>query len=309
LNGKLATRYEHWSGSNPVLGKPKWLRTWAEAGTVKIRTDTTPKLADRMYDPKTKRIRISHDVVWLRRMFFEKDVKLADDPYKIDFEMLETQTFHVLEAGKGTQTETVKMGTGTVEGVTVPQDDAKENPEMETVSSAHNLGARSTDLITTRSGRSVRAPQRLSEELDEETGAVNFEIKLTGAEETYYKAMSMSPEEYPGEIALVGAAISGGFTNTTELHVGNFEEAMSSPDRAQVEKAIEEEHNRMIKSKVNVPRSSVNKKDLIDSTWSIKKKSDGMYRARVVARGFKQIDGIHYHEDNKLAPVVNDMMI
>jgi hypothetical protein len=48
---------------------------------------------------------------------------------------------------------------------------------------------------------------------------------------------------------------------------------MSSLDQAQVEKAIEEEHDRMIKSKVfkPVPRSSVNKKDLIDSTWSIKK--------------------------------------
>jgi hypothetical protein len=69
------------------------------------------------------------------------------------------------------------MGTGTVEGVTtieMPQDDVKKNPDAETVSSAHNLGALSTDLIPTRSGHSVRAPQRLIEELDEETGAVNF---------------------------------------------------------------------------------------------------------------------------------------
>jgi hypothetical protein len=80
-----------------------------EAGTVKIRTDTTPKLEDRMYDPKTKRIRISRDVVWLHHMYFEKDVKLAGDPYIIDFETLETPTFHVLEEGKGTQTETVNM--------------------------------------------------------------------------------------------------------------------------------------------------------------------------------------------------------
>jgi hypothetical protein len=67
----------------------------------------------------------------------------------------------------------------------------------------------------------------------------------------------------------------------------------------------------MIKSKVfkPVPRSGVDKKDLIDSTWSIKKKSDGTYRARMVARGFKQIDGIHYHEDNKSARVVNDITI
>ena len=62
-----------------------------EAGTVKIKTDTTPKLDDRsvhcifvgyslthpadcfwMYDPKTHRVPVLHDIVWLHRMFYEK---------------------------------------------------------------------------------------------------------------------------------------------------------------------------------------------------------------------------------------------
>ncbi len=45
IDGKNATRYEHWHGS-----LPKWvrhLRTWGESGTVKVKTKTTPKLADR----------------------------------------------------------------------------------------------------------------------------------------------------------------------------------------------------------------------------------------------------------------------
>ena len=68
-----------------------YLHTIGEAGTVKITSDTTPKLQDcgihcifvgyalnppegcyRMYDPATHRVRQSRDVVWLHRMFYEK---------------------------------------------------------------------------------------------------------------------------------------------------------------------------------------------------------------------------------------------
>jgi hypothetical protein len=45
IDGKVATRYEHWCGR-----LPKWikhLRTWGECGTVKVKNDTTPKIADR----------------------------------------------------------------------------------------------------------------------------------------------------------------------------------------------------------------------------------------------------------------------
>jgi hypothetical protein len=45
LDGKLATRYEHWEGSNPKLAKH--LRIWGEVVTVKIKTDTPPKLNDK----------------------------------------------------------------------------------------------------------------------------------------------------------------------------------------------------------------------------------------------------------------------
>jgi hypothetical protein len=39
------TRYKHFCGKNPKFAKH--LRTWGEAGAVKIKTKTTPKLADR----------------------------------------------------------------------------------------------------------------------------------------------------------------------------------------------------------------------------------------------------------------------
>jgi len=95
IDGVSATRYTHFYGANP-----KWvehLRTWGEAGTIKIATDTTSKLMDKgvacmfvgypldhsaetykMYDPKTNRIHVTSDIIWLNRMFFEKKSAVAE---------------------------------------------------------------------------------------------------------------------------------------------------------------------------------------------------------------------------------------
>ena len=45
------------------------------------------------------------------------------------------------------------------------------------------------------------------------------------------------------------------------------------------------------------------------STWAMKKKANGTHRARVVARGFEQIEGVHYDGASIAAPVTNDMSI
>jgi hypothetical protein len=44
---------------------------------------------------------------------------------------------------------------------------------------------------------------------------------------------------------------------------------------------------------------------ILTSTWAMKKKADGTQRARINARGYEQVDGVHYDE-SKAAPVVND---
>lgn len=48
---------------------------------------------------------------------------------------------------------------------------------------------------------------------------------------------------------------------------------------------------------------------IITSTWAMKKKSKGVYRARLAARGFEQQEGIHYDSTNTSSPVVNDITI
>ena len=90
IEGIKLTRVEHWGGS-----LPRWvgyLRTWGEAGVVKLKTKTSAKLVQngvtcmfvgyalnhegnvyRMWDPSTRRIHVSRDIIWLERMFFENN--------------------------------------------------------------------------------------------------------------------------------------------------------------------------------------------------------------------------------------------
>lgn len=48
---------------------------------------------------------------------------------------------------------------------------------------------------------------------------------------------------------------------------------------------------------------------ILTSTWAMKKKANGKFRAQLNARGFKQIDGEHYDKSEKSSPVVNFMTI
>ena len=115
-----------------------------------------------------------------------------------------------------------------------------------------------------------------------------------------------------GEIACVGAGIGGGFENTSELHVVKYEAAMNSPDAAKWTKAVEEEDQRMEENGVwsPVPKSEVPADaKILTSTWAMKKKSNGTYRARLNGRGFEQVPGIHFDPKSIAAPVVSMMTI
>jgi hypothetical protein len=54
-----------------------------------------------------------------------------------------------------------------------------------------------------------------------------------------------------------------------------------------------------------VPRGS----KILTSTWAMKKNANGVHQARLNARGYEQVDGEHYNEDAKFAPVVTDATI
>ena len=122
--------------------------------------------------------------------------------------------------------------------------------------------------------------------------ATSYEISLSQPEYNFYSVMTQLEGDVGElaclstikgmEFALIGSALGGGFENTTELHVLNFREAMASSDKDKWMRAMEEEHDRMIKHKVwkAVPPSAVPKGEkIITSTWANKKKSNGTYRA------------------------------
>jgi hypothetical protein len=87
INNVKATKYIHWEGNNPKF--VSYLRTWEEAGVVNLKSKQTSKIIDRgykcmfvgyphnhasdtfcMWDPRSRRIHITRDVIWLNKMVF-----------------------------------------------------------------------------------------------------------------------------------------------------------------------------------------------------------------------------------------------
>ena len=110
------------------------------------------------------------------------------------------------------------------------------------------------------------------------------------------------------ELSAVGAGVGGGFKSTDELRVMNYKDAMNSEDAEAWKSEIKCEKDRFDKFgaltpvKMNeVPKGS----KIMTTTWTMKKKASGKLRGRLNARGYKQIDGMHYVAESIVAPVTN----
>jgi hypothetical protein len=114
------------------------------------------------------------------------------------------------------------------------------------------------------------------------------------------------------EFANVGAGIGGGFTNTKELKVINYKEAVNGPDGVSWQAEVENEYQQMVANKVfevvlrkDLPAG----KKIIDSVCVMKKKSNGTLCGRMNASGFKQVKGQHYNGTTISSPVTNSATI
>ena len=160
-------------------------------------------------------------------------------------------------------------------------EDEVEEPQPLRRSTRINFGKPEARLIEQCEGRQVGA------------------VSLDGPEVSYLEALlqtqalEVADDELlasSDELALVGAGLGGGFTNTKELKVMKFKEAMASSDKDKWQTAVDKEHDCMKKHNV---WKAVNAEDIpsnttvITSTWAMKKKSNGTYRARLNARGFE----------------------
>ena len=80
----------------------------------------------------------------------------------------------------------------------------------------------------------------------------------------------------------------------------NFEEAMMSPDSAKWLEAMKSEMRSMYENKVWTLVEFPDDRQAIENKWIFKRKTDAdsvtIYKARIVAKGFRQVQGVDYDE-------------
>ena len=164
INGVSKTRQEHWGAT-----LPKWsnaLRTWGEAGVVTLKSKMTPKMANkglscmfvgyapqhaegvyRMWDPTTGRIHVTRDIVWLRRMYFQRQPAGVEITTGVDSVVRES-------GNEATPTVTPNEATPTV----TPKSEVNQNVNA-SISSESDTG-RNVSSETLDSHRQMNAPHR-----------------------------------------------------------------------------------------------------------------------------------------------------
>ena len=81
----------------------------------------------------------------------------------------------------------------------------------------------------------------------------------------------------------------------------NYEKAMVSPDSANWLEAMRSEIRSMYENKVWTLIDLPNDRRAIEIKWIFKRKTDAdssvtIYKARIVAKGFRQVQGVEYNE-------------
>jgi Reverse transcriptase (RNA-dependent DNA polymerase)/Zinc knuckle len=302
INGKENTRYGHWENENPKY--LKYLRTWGEAGVVKLRDRNYTKLDDRgytcmfvgysqshssdtyrMWDPRSKRVHITRDIRWLKKMYFQ-ELSIVQHNFSIDDITDPKSNIRIDDDSQHTNGNSDESLSENDNLDNESQGNNYEDYDEHGNNENDNNDCGEENLRTTRSGRIVRPPSR-------------FKEFTTIGTDGYY------------ENALAGV-IEDEIISTEEYHVMNYNRAMSSKDRQKWIHAVKEEHDRMVNANVwtAVDRHEINDSDkILTTTWAMKKKPNGTFRARINARGFEQIDGLHYNSSNTAAPVTNDTTI
>ena len=89
----------------------------------------------------------------------------------------------------------------------------------------------------------------------------------------------------------------------------NYEEAMMSPDSAKWLEAMKSEMGSMYENKVWTLVDSPDDRQAIENKWIFKWKTDAdssvtIYKARIVAKGFRQVQGVDYDESFSLVSML-----
>ena len=342
------TRFERFG-----LPIPKWaatglIKTFGEAGIVKRGKGS--KLQDRgvpmifvgyaanhahdcyrMWNPVSKQITETRDVIWLHRMYYQNDVsgigllpriKLHEEHILSD--AMRVMYPGLLEAGGSDPVlnrsdwesedtpPPIKECEDNSHGDSVHEDREGDDSDEESTESNKSSDSTHTDvsqtepedkhneeLYRTRYGRVPKQRDLY------QPGTVMMEMGAMVAEMNLMANGMDSKSTH--EVMMVGAT-GEGFDNTNELRVMTYDEAIREPDAKEWQLEIDKEHERMMSHKawIAVPRSEVPKgTKILGSTWAMKRKANGTRRARLNTKGCSQRPGLHYDEDNISSPVTN----
>ena len=343
INGREATRYIHQYGVNPPFAN--YLRTWGEAGVVKTKTRTTPKQNVKgvtcmfvgyatdhegdcyeMWNPPTRRLLTSRDITWLNRMYFQKD-KPDDDIVEIDDsddDTVESESTMEDNDDDPDAEAPPQLEGGVEEAKEEDSDDddneSEEEEEEQPKTTRYGRLRRKRMMMDPSNPKTVvdkRALEALNRHKARAAAADNPDLNAVLQElQSQGEKLTAIQNELGlaavNDVGLVGAGIGGGYSNTQELHVMKYNEAMATKDKDYWAKAVDEEYQRMMKYDVfTVIKHTDLPKDakVLTTTWAMKKKPNGTFRARLVARGFEQENKIHYQDNDIAAPVVNDVTI
>jgi hypothetical protein len=342
IDGVTKTRIEHFG--RPVPKFANHLRTWGEAGTVTIRHKMQPKLEDRgmtcvfvgyavdhegdcylMWNPTSKGVYTTRDIIWLNRFYYQKIHDVDDDDedllHIVATDKVDDAVEGESDAGAGIATvRREPYGAGmAIASRTDEEGSTRRSTRVRFSKDTYEAGTSGMEPYVTKDDDNENQTNE-DEDQDQEDAdndetemaawLSEVEIDLTPAEEKFYEGMRSVNEIH--ELGLIGAGIGGGFVHTSELKVMKYKEAMAGPDKEQWEKAVEDEHDKFVKygvfkavRKEDVPKNV----KVMSSTWAMKKKASGVYRARVTARGYEQVEGIHYKGDDIASPVANEMTV
>jgi hypothetical protein len=195
---------------------------------------------------------------------------LAGESDALALEARESTTLVAPSAGESDQVDDVADDVDEEDDVD-KEDDVDEEDDVEV----------EEEVESTRSGRAIARPTRCRE--IGATATKHYEIGLTVSEQSSYQAIE---------------------ANGYERQKQDYYQAME-------ENGYELQKHRVWKT---VLREGIpNQAKILTSTWAMKKKAkkkaSGVYRARLNARGYEQIDGVHYDSHSISAPVTNDVAI
>ena len=262
IGGVTAMRYVHQYGKLPDFLKN--LHTWGEAGVVKLKSKTSPKIINRgvtcmfvgypanhasdcveMWDASKNSYHVTRDVTWLHRMFYSKngeakeaiteiqDGKGDDNGLDIPVNEDDSVKANPFEAIVAEEQEAVLDTEEQLDAYLGPEEAPNEEALNEDVQDQEPYEGL---VPVTRTGRKVKKPSRLIESMN---AVLPDNAGISNPERNYYEALlemaSMAKEaqeDLGNEMANVGAALGGGFENTRELRPMKCKEAMAGPDKA-----------------------------------------------------------------------------